>query len=133
MAAGPTVHEQAFEPNLRAIGSARRFVASTAPADVGSEDVARLALLTSELASNAVMHTSAPFIVRVTASPASVRVAVRDVDPAVPAIREPAAGEVTGRGLAIIDATASRWGVEVAADARSKWVWADLDLRRGDR
>lgn len=122
--------EQTFEPSALAIGEARRFVAAAVPSDDGSDDGERLALVTSELASNAVLHVGGEFTVRVRVTPSrhSVRIAVRDGSVVGPMQSASAAGAVTGRGLAIIDALADRWGVDDATHPSGKWVWAELAL-----
>ncbi len=56
-----------------------------------------------------------------------MRVEVADHDPALPVQQHPPAEAVTGRGLLIVDALATRWGVEPAADGKT--VWFELACR----
>jgi hypothetical protein len=83
------------------------------------------ALLTSELATNAVIHARAPFRVEVANTGQGVRVAVHDPSPGVPALRPPAEVTAHGRGLRIVDAVAALWGVEPIAEG-GKEVWFEL-------
>lgn len=128
-----TDREETFAPSALAIGAARRFVATVVASDDGSEDGERLALVTSELASNAVLHVGGEFTVsvRMTPSRRSVRIAVRDRSAVAPMQSASDAGAVTGRGLAIVDALADRWGVDDAIHPSGKWVWAELALHPG--
>lgn len=85
------------------------------------------ALLTSELATNAVVHGQGPFSVRVANTGNGVRVAVRDPSPQLPEVRRPEEVDTHGRGLRIVDAVSSRWGVDAAAD-EGKEVWFELRM-----
>jgi hypothetical protein len=40
-------------------------------------------------------------------------------------------GSTSGRGLEVVDALASAWGVEVLEESR-KYVWFEVDLDGGD-
>lgn len=119
-----TTRERRFEPSAGAIRSTRNFVVQAGGSDGEDGFDAALALVTSELASNAVLHARTPFVVRVRSSPESVRIAVFDHDGALPAPRDHGLGEVTGRGLAIVGSLAAEWGVE--QEGAGKWVWADV-------
>jgi serine/threonine-protein kinase RsbW len=124
------VREATFQPSVGAIREARRFVATAVPSREGSEDGERMALVTSELASNAVLHVGSAFTVSVSvsASGRSVRIAVLDRSSLGPTSGPTAPGAVTGRGLAIVDALATEWGVDDSPDPGGKWVWAELAL-----
>lgn len=105
--------------------TAGRFAAAGMPGaavDIGL-------LLVSELATNALRHAGTEFEVEVTATRTGVRVAVSDDSPQRP--REPLVlpgpDAEGGRGLAIVDELADRWGV--AGDPLGKTVWFELDRR----
>jgi anti-sigma regulatory factor (Ser/Thr protein kinase) len=72
------------------------------------------ALLTSELATNAVLHTRAPFTITITVTRDGqrARIEVSDTSDTLP--REPNNDLETpgGQGLRIVDAIADRWGIE---------------------
>lgn len=125
---GTSAQERAFRSLASEIGEARSFVLSHDHVGDAGADV--LALVTSELASNAVLHARTPFVVRVEQVGAGVRVAVFDHSPRVPVPRPPEPGSVTGRGLAIVTALAGSWGVDVVEDG--KWVWAVVGGERAD-
>ncbi|MFF9397876.1 ATP-binding protein [Streptomyces sp. NPDC014744] len=89
------------------------------------------ALLVSELATNALLHGTAPdrlFRVRLALLPDVLRIEVSDAcgeRPAGPGGRT-GAGDETGRGLLIVDRVADRWGAE--SRTVGKTVFAELDL-----
>jgi anti-sigma regulatory factor (Ser/Thr protein kinase) len=87
------------------------------------------ALVVAELAANAVLHGRVPgrdFALRLVRDDdrGVVRVEVSDTHPAQPARVMPTATEDTGRGLVLVDALASRWGVRDRVGP-GKTVWAD--------
>jgi anti-sigma regulatory factor (Ser/Thr protein kinase) len=122
-----TMRERTFEPTAAQIRAARAFAVDSVPHEERRAFGDRVALVVSELASNAVLHARTAFTVRVAASGGTVRVAVGDRSAVPPVGREPDTSAVTGRGLAIVDALSSRWGVETGADGIGKWVWAELE------
>ena len=100
------------------------------------------ALVTSELATNAVMHTGLPYSVQVERRPDGVRVEVIDLRHDLPP-RPAATPPVTGgdpdglgdgadhdasnlfSGLGMVDAVATRWGAE-SMPGNGKVVWFEL-------
>ncbi|GAP48227.1 uncharacterized protein SAZU_3054 [Streptomyces azureus] len=96
-----------------------------------------LALITSELAANAVRHghvAGRDFHVRLSetaGSPRTLRVEVTDTrTERVPMLttQEPPGDDESGRGLLIVARLASRWAVGPRADGPGKTVWAELWL-----
>jgi anti-sigma regulatory factor (Ser/Thr protein kinase) len=81
-------------------------------------------IIASELATNAVRHARSPFVVHVTRTPETIRIAVRDAscDRPVRIVRDDC--ETGGRGVRLVAALASSWGVVDRADGKS--VWAEL-------
>ncbi|MEU9748922.1 ATP-binding protein [Streptomyces niveus] len=99
-----------------------------------------LALITSELAANAVRHghvAGRDFHVRLSetgGSPRTLRIEVTDTrTERVPLLtaQEPPGDEESGRGLLIVARLASRWAVAPRADGPGKTVWAELLLPGG--
>ena len=91
-------------------------------------------LLVSELVTNAVKHGGSAFVtLYASASPRLVRIAVHDGGEGLPAVvaEAPDRGAPGGRGLMIVSALASRWGVESDPTVVGKTVWAELDASRG--
>lgn len=87
--------------------------------------VASVELLVSELVTNAVLHAASAPRIEVQLGRASVRVAVRDDDPSLPARRTPDLDRPGGRGLQLVEELASRWGAE--ASHGGKVVWFEVD------
>ncbi|WP_225438782.1 GAF domain-containing protein, partial [Candidatus Frankia nodulisporulans] len=81
-------------------------------------------LVLSELTTNALLHGDAPIEVRVRAGGAALRVEVRDGSRVLP-VRPPAGGDaLTGRGMVLVAAASSRWGVDPLPTG--KVVWAEF-------
>ena len=89
----------------------------------GTADVAEL--LTSELVTNALVHTDHDAVVTATVGPRGLRVEVRDFTGSRPEPRTPAADDGTnGRGLVLVQSLADAWGVR--AHGVGKVVWFEL-------
>jgi anti-sigma regulatory factor (Ser/Thr protein kinase) len=101
-------------------GRARRLVAATLR-QWGHDDalVDDVALIVSELTTNAVRHARSPFVLAVRVQNAMLRVAVQDETP-------PAGGFLArpAHGLGLVDALSTRWDVE--RTPAGKVVWAEL-------
>ena len=111
-----------FERDEEAPREARRWLTGVLD-DLGVEAVPA-DLLLSELATNAVVHAGTAFTVDVHVN-GTVRVAVGDGDPAgVVAIRPSRPLEEGGRGLALVDALSTDWGV--TRTGVGKTVWFEL-------
>ena len=107
-------------------GDARLFVSHWARSWGYRPLISAAALLTSELATNAVEHAGGDFTVEVTDTGHGVRVDVRDPSPAPPVVRDAQEVDEDGRGLRLVEAVATTWGSEpVAGDG--KRVWFELD------
>jgi anti-sigma regulatory factor (Ser/Thr protein kinase) len=115
-----TTEDRAFEALTSAIGAARSY--AVARAEAHGELASTVALVTSELASNAVLHARTPFLVRVEHTAAGIRVGVYDGSPLLPDRRPHRPEEATGRGLAIVESLSEAWGIDVTPEG--KWVWA---------
>jgi anti-sigma regulatory factor (Ser/Thr protein kinase) len=119
-----------FDPEPGTVREARRFVAR-ALEDVADGRADDAALLTSELATNAVIHAGSPYTVTVRRDGDRIRVEVLDAS-AASARRchySPTSG--TGRGLGMVEDVAAAWGVEDTADG-GKVVWFELDPPAAD-
>jgi len=105
-----------FPPAVSSPAAARRFVTDC----IADPDLARrAALLVSELATNAVVHAKTPFEVRVRVA-ASTRVEVTDHSSAALRVG-PSPESEHGRGLRVVQAIASTWGVEDAPPGKRVW------------
>ena len=88
-------------------------------------------ILTSELVTNAVRHGRPAVTLAVQLEPSALIVVVTDTGPELPPLvpRTPHPDSPTGRGLVIVDALATRWGVTPQPGSTGKAVWFALDLR----
>jgi anti-sigma regulatory factor (Ser/Thr protein kinase) len=86
-----------------------------------------LALVVSELVTNAVRHAEPPLRLEIQADDDRVTVAVADGSPGLPVPRWAAADAEGGRGLPMIDLLAAETGVR--ANPPGKTVWAALTRR----
>ena len=108
----------------KAAAAARRYAASVLRSWRCDALVDPTELLVSELVVNAVLHARSPVTLRLALDPASLHVEVVDASASVPEVQEVDPDRVTGRGLLIVDALASSWGVR--PHGTGKVVWFDL-------
>jgi sigma-B regulation protein RsbU (phosphoserine phosphatase) len=80
-----------------------------------------IALLASELATNAVSHAESRFTVIIRYTGAAVRVEVGDGSRELPVLRAPDFEDAHGRGLVLVEALASAWGVIPTVDGKRTW------------
>jgi anti-sigma regulatory factor (Ser/Thr protein kinase) len=137
-------HRLDCEPVPSSVRTARLFVVDKLQEWRCDELVDRVALLTSELATNAVVHTGQPYSVRVERRGPSVRVEVVDQAQKLPARRDllvdltdgdetPARdAESAFSGLGIVDATATTWGSETIPGGKVVWFELDAQEELGD-
>jgi anti-sigma regulatory factor (Ser/Thr protein kinase) len=122
IAAGPhtrTMTARHTFPGVPASIEKARVWATDTLTDDGMGVPEDLTLVLSELATNAIRHTRSgldggTFAVRLVVHPDRVRVEVRDNGPRghrLPIRRDAALNAERGRGLAIVDAFATTWGV----------------------
>jgi two-component sensor histidine kinase len=90
-----------------------------------------LALVVSELVTNAIMHAAGAIVVELHRLERSVRVVVGDDAAALPTERSREVDQETGRGLQLVAAFASAWGTEKRAGG-GKAVWAELTIESPD-
>ncbi|MFF9349478.1 ATP-binding protein [Streptomyces sp. NPDC014734] len=97
------------------------------------EEALHLLICVSELLTNAIVHlgTGTPVTLRVIGtSSGHVRVELTDPEPgAWPVPRSAEDDEESGRGLSLVGALASRWGVDQGV--RGKTIWCELPLPAG--
>lgn len=117
--------------DLRAPARARTEVRE-AMGDFSDDDLAIAVLLTSEVVTNAVIHTEGTeedtIGLLITLSPVRLRVQVLDpgagFDPERPPARAPDQG---GRGLLLVDRLSSRWGARPVSEAPRRFaVWFEF-------
>lgn len=118
----------------QAAGRARRLVTELLTAWNRAEDAEVARLLVSEVVTNAVRYVGVRHALRleVVADERRMRIAVVDGSVHPPRLRDAADTDETGRGMHLVAALASEWGVVVAGDqpdAPGKSVWFDLPTR----
>ena len=92
---------------------------------VVAEDVL---LLVSELVTNVVVHARTETRVWATVEPGRVSVAVGDRDPDhAPFVAERGSMATNGRGILLVDAVSSDWGIDLLDDAKVVWFVACYD------
>ena len=105
--------------------AARRFAREILRA-WGSEDIDDiLTLLLSEVVTNALLHAGSPVDVCLAQQSRGVRVEVADHSTSVPRELNYAEDATTGRGLGLVEALASGWGVHPKPDG-GKVVWFEV-------
>lgn len=114
----------------QSVAVGRHWVVRTA-AERGITGMANqvLELLSSELLANAVLHgpDDGPIGVQLRHTTEVVRVSVSDGNHRSPVVLHNEPEAPNGRGMAIVEAMSSRWGIETHEDG-SKTVWYELDL-----
>lgn len=124
----PASPGRTFAPAMRSATEARRFVNSTLAAWGRVDLVEAASIVATELATNAVVHARTEFTVSLSrGGDGSVRVAVRDASPALPAPRQAQPSDGSGRGLRLVQAFAAGWGADPLPGG--KVVWARLGPR----
>lgn len=105
--------------------AAARHYAAEQLRDLAPEDLQVVLLAVSELATNAVRHAGTGFLLRlVPAGADALRIEVEDGGGGVPVAKMPPATALHGRGLLVVEALSSAWGVERVEGGVGKVVWA---------
>ncbi|WP_437036224.1 ATP-binding protein [Streptomyces sp. enrichment culture] len=130
----PQLRRRLGRADLRAVPEARRALRELLShwGGPGQSEVAEL--LTSELVTNALVHTEEGAVLTATVGPRALRVEVRDFAGRGPRPRPrpPQREESTnGRGLVLVESLADDWGVRPCGAGKSVWfelgVAADAD------
>ncbi|MBT2446835.1 ATP-binding protein [Streptomyces sp. ISL-43] len=122
----PDAQQKYFAPRPQSVKDARDFAASIVTS-WGLDDT-DIRLCVSELATNALLHgsdTAHGFLVRLEADDRLVRLEVHDIrEECTQQLKsaQPAATDLRGRGLLIVETLAADWGVE-RRRPRGKVVW----------
>ncbi|WP_228901402.1 ATP-binding protein [Streptomyces sp. DH1] len=123
-------------PDPSEVGRARRWARSRLAGSgiQADEPIAEtLVLLVSELITNAVVHTGRTAVLRLVLPPevtgdaegATVRIEVDDASDRAPVPRCVNSEATGGRGLALVDGLADRWGW--SREGTGKRIWCELD------
>ncbi|MFG2680932.1 ATP-binding protein [Streptomyces sp. NPDC048392] len=120
----PQLRQRLGRADLRAVPVARRALRELLRhwGEPGRSEVAEL--LTSELVTNALVHTDEGAVLTATVGPRALRVEVRDFvgrgrqpGPRAPQVEE----STNGRGLVLVESLADDWGVRPCGAGKSVW------------
>ncbi len=119
-----------FAADLGRIPPCRHWAVERARELGATEHALRLiALLTTEVATNAVRHgpPGGEVLLELHGGDGAVRISVRDASPSLPVVKNVEPTAPGGRGVMLVDTLASDWGVERAGDG-TKTVWFEVPL-----
>ncbi|MFF4832841.1 ATP-binding protein [Streptomyces sp. NPDC001315] len=125
-ARSPQLRRRLGRADLRAVPEARRALRELLRhwGKPGRSEIAEL--LTSELVTNALVHTDREALLTATVGPDGLRVEVRDFVARRPRLPVPDTDDSThGRGLVLVQSLADAWGVQ--PHGVGKAVWFELD------
>lgn len=114
-------HRTRLERDLRSSAAARRFVGEALRRWECDGLLDTVNLLVSELVTNSVLHAGSAPDIAVLLKPDAVRIEVSDEGGTLPDVAEAAADATSGRGLALVEALASAWGVEDLPGGKTVW------------
>jgi hypothetical protein len=75
----------------------------------------------TELATNAALHARSDYTVHVRLEPKSLLLEVTDSSPAWPQQRHYGSDATTGRGIAMVEALSTTWGVQASPTGKTVW------------
>jgi anti-sigma regulatory factor (Ser/Thr protein kinase) len=103
----------------------RRFAVEQCRLSGRPVDCDTLALLVSEVATNALIHSRGDVRLSVLPDSSGVRAEVHDEGQGMPTPREPGLDAEGGRGLGLVETLAARWGTDPTREGKT--VWFELD------
>ncbi len=118
---------QTGRDDLRVVADVRKFVTSELRRRCRGDLVDDAVLVATELATNAVLHAGGVVAVRVDGIAGGVRIEVHDRTRVPPVLLRSNDDAMTGRGLRLVGAVATRW--EATPTPEGKIVWAELCRR----
>ncbi|WP_330330917.1 SpoIIE family protein phosphatase [Streptomyces sp. NBC_00536] len=130
----PRIHQYVHQADPEGLSEAR-YALRQALRDWGVPDLADdVELAAGELLVNALLHTDGGAVLTMEVLPEPVRrirLWVKDRSSVWPRRRTPGEAATTGRGLLLVDALATHWGVESRGDGKAVWCEFDApgDLR----
>lgn len=108
-----------FRCRPEAVPAARRFVRDVL-SDQSPEIREAAELMTSELATNCVRHAHTDFELSIQAQ-GQIRIEVCDTGDGRPRVLTPAPHDRSGRGLRIVEAMSSTWGISPSEHGKTVW------------
>lgn len=122
-----TLVQQTFTATLPSLDLLRTLVV-TALSGVDGQVVSDVELIATELVTNAHLHGSAPIKFRLYyTDPNTLRMDVTDAAAALPRVMHPDSEAEHGRGLLLVQAMSTTWGVLKADEGKT--VWAEFAVQ----
>jgi anti-sigma regulatory factor (Ser/Thr protein kinase) len=119
-----------FECDPQMAVVARQFLRQRLEAWEATSHIDAAVLVASELVTNAVLHARTAMTLRVEMRGDLIRIEVFDGNPRLPMPASCPPDATSGRGLALISALSSAWGIEHRDGG--KVVWAEIGPRESD-
>jgi anti-sigma regulatory factor (Ser/Thr protein kinase) len=119
------IAEHRYPAAMDAPRNARKLV-SQALVEDDQTTVEWAVLVTSELTTNAIVHSAGPFSLRIFRSEQCIRIEVSDSSPIMPSVQPASLLRGGGRGLSIVEQLASAWGVIAETTHAGKTVWCEI-------
>lgn len=117
----PEPLEMVAETVPASVSRIRQFAVEACRRSAAGVDCDTVALLVSEVATNALVHGAGEVRVRVVPQPPGVRIEVVDGSTAMPQRRRASSIDEGGRGIALVEALSTAWGSEASADGKTVW------------
>ena len=111
--------------SLTSVAAARRFVEERMKEWRVEQLLDDALMVSSELVTNAVTHARSSCRIRLSLNVATLRIDVLDAGAGTPEPQPPSETEEHGRGLYMVDAVTTAWGLE-DVPGQGKLVWAEL-------
>ena len=111
----------ALEADPRRVADARRFAERTLDMWGLSDLGHTVALLVSELMTNAILHARSDVVLTLRHDLDGVRVEVFDTSPVPPRLRHFRPEAATGRGVRLLETLASSWGIRRTPEGKCVW------------
>ena len=120
-------HSLTLTEGLHAPSHARAWISERTP-ELPRATAEDALLIVSELVTNAVRHGQPEIVLQLDLGDDRIRIEVHDGGDELPLVPadQPAVDRPTGRGLLIVAATASDWGITRPTTGSGKTVWAEL-------
>jgi anti-sigma regulatory factor (Ser/Thr protein kinase) len=109
-------------PTASSARLARRFVLRCWGDLAHSDLLDAITLCVSELVTNALDHARPPYELRVARNRGRLRVEVADASARVPELQPLSLTAPRGRGIYLVERTATRWGVEPTTGGKTVWA-----------
>ena len=123
---GPSSESVELRSTTDAPAAARQFLRDTLETSAlnGAGEV--VALLASEVVTNAVQHAGSSMQLRVIRGSSSIRVEVDDESEKLPERQNPDLAAERGRGILLVDSLATAWGVDYRDVGKTVWFEVDI-------